>query len=161
MTMTNFWIVSGITVVVTLVCMIINNAQHTILKHLHFFLGKTVKASLILNGEPHKARQITLNEIPKIEGWFNECRNYGWINIFGMTSVLGLLISGGFYHRLNIIVTSSCALFFLFNILFLPKAFTRLNKAISITNNYSLLMAALNKAEENKKQTSVDPETLI
>lgn len=158
--MMTFWIVSGITLIIIVVCMLINNAQYTVLKHL-FLISEEVKRTLLLNGETSKARNVSLKDVPKFELWFNECRNYGWINIFGLTSALGLLMSGGLFHRLNIIVILSNVMFLSFNIFFLPKAFRRVNEAIDMNGNYNLLLAAFDNVILNENVKTVDSETLI
>lgn len=148
--MTHFWIVAGFTQAVAIVCMLLNNLQFQTLKELLVFLKETVKPSLITNHEPAKARMVSLDEVPKIEEWYSECQNYGLINILGMLSAIGLLVSGGFYHVLSYIIILSSGMFLASNIFFLPRAFSRLNQAISINNNYVLLLAAFDKAQEIK-----------
>lgn len=138
--MTHFWIVCGITMISVIACMVINNAQYHALKNLIPFLSETVKANLILNGEPGKARKISLDEVPQMIAWLNECKNYGWINLFGFSATLALIVSGGMYHKLSILTIGLSALFFVANIIFLLKAFDRLNKAIEKNNSYVLLM---------------------
>lgn len=150
MSMTTFWVVSSITLLVATVCMIVNNWQFQTLKELLVFLQETVKKSLITNGESNKARMVSLEDIPKIQEWYNECQNYGLINICGMVSAIALLVSGGFYHVLSYIIVLPSGMFLASNIFFLPRAFDRLNKAISINNNYVLLLAAFDKAQEIK-----------
>ncbi len=150
MTLTNFWIVAGASLVIIVACMVINNAQYQLLKRLTNFLQLTVKPSLIRNGEPNKARKISLDELPKIQEWFGECQNYGWINLLGLGSSLGLLVSGGVYHSLSYIIVMLSGLFVASNIFFLPRAFIRLNKAIEINNSYVLLLSVFDKAQEIK-----------
>lgn len=157
MTQLHFWIVAGITLVIIIVCMVINNAQYQLIKDLIPYLKETVKQSLILNHESGKARKVSLDEIPKLEEWFNECKNYGWINVLGLGSILGLIVSGGVYHSLSLIITSLSIIFLASNIFFLPRALGRLFKAIDINNGYVLLMKAFEKAQQLK----VDPQTPI
>lgn len=147
--MVNFWIVSIATLIVAIGCCIINNAQYTLLKHLIEWLKIVVKKKLVNSGEPDKARMISTEDVPKLEKWFNECQNYGLINLFALLSSIGFIISGAIYHDQSLIISSLSAIFFATNIFFLPIALVRLNKAISINNNYMMLMEAFEQAEKN------------
>lgn len=152
MTPTTFWLITGMISIVAIISTIINNAQFQLLKQLISYLGTIVKPSLIKNGEPDKARTITLKEIPKLEDWYNECQNYGLVNIFGLLSVLGLTVSGGIYHYLSYIIVMLSTFSFVANILFFPKALNRLNEAVTINNNYVLLMKAFETLNDTQKQ---------
>lgn len=146
--MTWFWIVCSFTLFMAVLCTLINNWQFQTLKNLLEFLKETVKKSLIKNGEPSKARQVSLDDVPKIEKWFDESQNYGLINLLGLLSSLTLAVSGGLYHVLSYIIVLPSAMFLASNIFFLPRAFHRLRQAITINNNYVLLLTALEKAQE-------------
>lgn len=158
MTLLHFYIVCGITLATIVLCMVINNAQYHSLKRLIAFLSETVKQNLILNGEPGKARKISLDEVPQFESWFNECKNYGWINLLGLGSIIALIVSGVSYHTLSLVPCLLSVLFLAINIIFLPKAFSRLNKSIDTNNGYVMLIKTFEKAQELK---SVDPQTPI
>lgn len=151
MTPTHFWIATGITLIITIACIIINNAHFQLLKQLISFLQGNVKKILFLNGQPDKARQVTRDDVPKLEQWYNECQNYGLINLLGLVSVTALAVSGGVYHSISYIIVMASALFLVLNILYLPKTFNRLNQAIAINNNYLLLMMTFDQTQELKK----------
>lgn len=150
MTMTRFWFVAGFTLIAAVVCMLVNNAQFRIIQNLLIFLKETVKKSLISNGEPNKARIVTVDEVPKLEGWFDESQNYGLINMLGLLSAVCLLVSGGIYHVWSYIIVVPNVMFLASNIFFLPRAVKRLSKAVDINNSYVLLIQAFEKAQEIK-----------
>lgn len=145
MTPTYFLWVSIIAIIIVCGCTIINNAQFHLLHQVLIFLREHVKKSLILNSEITKARKVTLEDVPKLEKWYNECQNYGIINILGFISSVSLLISGLIYHSLSYIIVLFSAMFLTSNLMFLPRALHRLKQTIDINNDYVLLIKGIEK----------------
>ncbi|MDE1830464.1 MAG: hypothetical protein KGI25_09095 [Thaumarchaeota archaeon] len=153
MTTTYFWTATSTTLVLTFICFIINNALFKILGNLIYWLylsEDSIKKLLIRNGEPDKARKITTDEVPKLIIWYDECKNYGLINLVGLVSAIGLMVFGGIYHELPYIVIVASVIFLVSNLFFLPRAFKRLNQTIEINNGYVLFLKAFEQANEIK-----------
>lgn len=151
MAITTFWLIACIGVSISIGCMLANNIQHYVLKTLIDYLSNTVRPMMKDNGEPNKARHISLTEIPRYEEWLNESQNYSLINIFGVIAAFVILICGGIYHSLTYIIILLCGLLLGVNVLFLPRALARLIEAAQVTTRYSLLLSAFEKANEYQK----------
>lgn len=161
MLLSTFYWIGGGALLSTVICTVVNNLQHQQLKTIIPWLNEDLRRMFVTAGESAKARLISLEEVPKLEVWHNECKNYGLINILGLCAISWFIISGGLSHKLPYIPLVLSAMFLTSNIFFLPRAFSRLVETGYITNNYNLLIAAFEKADEieNKKETSHGGDT--
>lgn len=148
------WWIAGGSVLATTICLLTNNRLVWLLGHTMQYLNEYAKPQLITNNRPTDARFVTTAQLPLLTSWHNEQLNYGLINIIGVICTIVFFVYGALFHKLPYIIISLSALFLGANLLFLPKAITRIFKVIEILTNYILLIKLLES--EHKLRDIID-----